>query len=122
MTPAAAIAADHAPSSDRMPMPVNVTGEPARASANVFLYAALARELREVRAMIEDMAETLVSDDRFVHDYIEELQRFDLIIQSTDESASLLDRLAGGSLACEAIEAVRLSAVQMRLRAALADS
>lgn len=115
-------AVSHATPSDRMPIPLDVSGEPARASANVFLYAALARELREIRRMIEDMAETLVGDERFVHDYLDELQQFDLIIQSTDESAALLDRLAGGSMACEAIEAVRLSAVQMRLRAALADS
>ncbi|MEN9933284.1 MAG: hypothetical protein RIS17_1857 [Pseudomonadota bacterium] len=93
-----------------------------RMAGNLFLYSALAVELREIRRLVESIAETLVSDPRFVEDYLQQLQYFDLVIQRTDESADLLDRLAGGSQAHDAIAAVRLSSVQARLRDALAGS
>lgn len=109
-------------SGDILPLATaSANGRP-RSSDNVVLYAALATELRGVRQLIEEMAEILVNDEHFVERYLNELQRFDLVVQCADESADLLDRLAGGLKAHDAVEEVRLSAVQARLRAALANS
>jgi hypothetical protein len=83
------------------------------------LYAAIAVEIRDVRALIEQLAEVLVSDERFAMTYMEELQTFDLVIQRADESADLLDRMASGSRSLEALSGVRLSMVQEKLRSAL---
>ncbi len=84
------------------------------------LIAAIAAELRDVRALIETLADVLVSDESFAMTYMEELQTFDLVIQRADESADLLDRVAMGSRSNEAIDGVRLSMVQNKLRSALA--
>lgn len=105
-------------SAERPAPAVRIAIEPARAG----LYTALAEEMRDVRKLVEEIAEVLVSDERFIHDYIEMLQKFDLIIQRTDEGADLLDRLAGGHLAHDAIEKVRLTSVQARLQAAIRHS
>jgi hypothetical protein len=83
------------------------------------LKAALAEEIRDVRRLIEQIAEAVVSDEEFALANIEQLQAFDLAIQRADESADMLDRLSTGSCAHSAVEAVRLSDVQERLRAAL---
>jgi len=83
------------------------------------LYAAVANELRDVRVLIERLADTLVSDEAFAMAYMEQLQTFDLVIQRADESADLLDRVAGGMSSHDAIDKVRLSFVQNKLRAAL---
>ncbi|WP_010219721.1 hypothetical protein [Sphingomonas sp. PAMC 26621] len=83
------------------------------------LYAAIATEIREVRVLIEHLADTLVSDEAFAMTYMEQLQTFDLVIQRADESADLLDRMASGSRSLDAISKVRLSVVQDRLRSAL---
>jgi hypothetical protein len=83
------------------------------------LKAALAEELRDVRRLIEQIADILVSDERLAALYLEQLQSFDLIIQRAEESAALLDRIAGGTHPVEAVEGVRLSLLQDRLRAAL---
>lgn len=88
-------------------------------AAGTALFGAVAEEIRNVRMLIEQLAETIVSDERFVADYLEQLQIFDLIIQCSDESADLLDRVADGQSASEAIAHVRLSIVQERLRAAV---
>jgi hypothetical protein len=84
------------------------------------LIAAIAAELRDVRALIETLADVLVSDASFAMTYMEELQTFDLVIQRTGESADLLDWVAKGSPSSEAIDGVRLSMVQNKLRSALA--
>ncbi len=84
------------------------------------LIAAIAAELRDVRALIETLADVLVSDENFAMTYMEELQTFDLVIQRADESADLLDRVARGSGSNDAIDGVRLSMVQNKLRSALA--
>ncbi|EIZ78704.1 hypothetical protein WSK_2752 [Novosphingobium sp. Rr 2-17] len=84
------------------------------------LYAAIATEIREVRMLIEHLADTLVSDEAFAMAYIEQLQTFDLVIQRADESADLLDRMAGGSKSLDAVSKVRLGIVQDKLRSALA--
>jgi hypothetical protein len=84
------------------------------------LIAAIAAELRDVRALIETLADVLVSDESFAMTYMEELQTFDLVIQRADESADLLDRVAKGLRSSEAIDGVRLSMVQNKLRSALA--
>jgi hypothetical protein len=83
------------------------------------LYAAIATEIRDVRMLIEQLAETLVSDEAFTTAFMEQLQMFDLVIQRADESADLLDRVAGGTPSHDAIDKVRLSFVQDKLRAAL---
>jgi len=83
------------------------------------LHAALAVELRHVRASIERLAETLVVDEHFTTHYLEQFQTFDLLAQYADESASLLDRLAIGHDPHEAVAGVRLGMVQERLRTAM---
>lgn len=83
------------------------------------LYAAIAAEIRDVRALIEHLADTLVSDEAFAMAYMEQLQTFDLVIQRADESADLLDRMAGGSKSLDAVNKVRLGVVQDKLRSAL---
>ena len=85
------------------------------------LCAAVAEEIRGVKTLVERLADLLVHDPRFTTDYLDQFQQFDLIVQQADESASLLDRLAQGQGADAAIAAVRLTAVQDRLRAAVAD-
>ena len=84
------------------------------------LHSAIADEIREIRVLIEQLAEQLISDERLALAYVEQLQAFDLLVQRADESANLLDRIAGGSRVDDAIDAVRLTAVQERLRAAFA--
>lgn len=84
------------------------------------LYAAVATEIREVRGLIENLANTLMADEAFVLANMEHLQTFDLVIQRADESADLLDRMASGSKTEDAVNKVRLSVVQDRLRSALA--
>ncbi|MDP9413379.1 MAG: hypothetical protein M3Q08_04655 [Pseudomonadota bacterium] len=83
------------------------------------LKAALAEELRDVRGLLEEIADTLTSDEQLVMAYPEQLQGFDLAIQRAEESAALLDRMASGSPLLEAIEGVRLSHVRDRLLAAV---
>jgi hypothetical protein len=83
------------------------------------LKAAVAEELRHVGRLVEALAEILVVDDHFTAAYLDQLQIFDLVVQSANESADLLDRLSTGATAHEAIAPVRLGAIQGRLRAAL---
>ncbi|WP_114953965.1 hypothetical protein [Sphingosinicella terrae] len=85
----------------------------------VTLCAAVAEEIRDVRALIEGLAEVLTADEYLAITYTEQLQTFDLLIQRAQESADLLDRVANGTRSLEAIEQVRLTLVQDRLRAAL---
>lgn len=87
-----------------------------------FLQSAIAEEIRHVRKLIEQLAEVLVSDERFAMNYIDQLQTFDLIIQHVDESASLLDRIAAGTESNDALKSVRLEGLQGRLREALAQA
>ena len=83
------------------------------------LHAAVAEEMRHVRLHLEQLAEMLVCDEHFATNYLEQLQTFDLLIQCTDESAAVLDRMAQGATSHDAIAPVRLSAVQDRLLSAL---
>ena len=83
------------------------------------LKSALAEEIRDVRRMIEEVADILVSDEQLAATYLEQLQAFDMIVQRAEESATLLDRLAAGSKPAEAVKEVRLSVLQDRLEAAL---
>jgi hypothetical protein len=83
------------------------------------LCAGVADEIREIRAGIERLAHILVADPRFTADYLDQFQMFDLMAQQAEESAHLLDRLAEGRSAGDAIEAVRLTAMQNRLSAAI---
>src|SRR4051812_8261385 len=83
------------------------------------LHSALAVELREMRILVEQLAEHLLADESFALAHTEELQSFDLLAQHADEAAHLLDRVAGGSHVSDAVDAVRLDAIRARLRAAL---
>ena len=85
----------------------------------VTLCAAVAEEIRDVRALIEALAEVLTADEYLAITYTEQLQTFDLLIQRAQEAADLLERVANGTRSLEAIEHVRLTLVQDRLRAAL---
>jgi hypothetical protein len=58
-------------------------------------------------------------DAYFVEHYLEHLQGFDMIVQSTDETAAILDRLAAGTDVHAAIAPVRLGCVHERLHAAV---
>jgi hypothetical protein len=83
------------------------------------LKAALAEEIRGVRRLIEQIAETVIADEDFALANVDQLQAFDLAIQRADETADMLERLSGGACATSAIDKVRLGCVQDRLRAAL---
>lgn len=83
------------------------------------LHGAVAGELRHVRALIEELAEILVGDAHFVDRYLDKLQAFDLLVQCTEESAAVLDRLAAGACTRSAIAPVRLGQIHERLQAAL---
>lgn len=83
------------------------------------LHAAVAEEMRHVRLHLEQLAHKLVSDEHFATKYLDQFQIFDLLIQCTDESAAVLDRMAEGATSHDAIAPVRLTAVQDRLRSAL---
>lgn len=83
------------------------------------LCAAVAHEMRVTRGLLEELAAVLIADERFVLDYLDQFQAFDLIVQHVDESAALLDRVAHGQNPAAAIDGVRLAVVQQRLRAAL---
>lgn len=83
------------------------------------LHSVIASELREMRDMLEKLAEVLVADEQFAYAHIEQLQSFDYLIQHTDECANLLERIAGGEDSLSAVNHVRLAEVQNRLREAL---
>lgn len=83
------------------------------------LCAAVAEEIRHVRILIEGLATQLVSDERFVTEYLDALQAFDLIIQHMDESADLLGRVSEGHDIAGALSRIRLNAMQHRLNTAL---
>jgi hypothetical protein len=83
------------------------------------LIAAVAQEIRDVRALLEGIADILIADPDLAATYVAELQGFDLAIQRSDENANLLDRMVGGARPVDAVNAVRLDAVQSRLHAAL---
>jgi hypothetical protein len=85
----------------------------------ITLCAAVAEEIRDVRALIESVADILASDEYLAINYCEQLQSFDLMIQRAQEAADLLERVANGTRSLEAVEQVRLGLVQDRLRAAL---
>jgi hypothetical protein len=83
------------------------------------LHNVLAGELREIRTRLEALAEVLVCDEYFATNFLEQLQSFDYLVQHADECAGLLDRFGAGESAHEAIQHIRLGAVQERLRQAL---
>jgi hypothetical protein len=84
------------------------------------LHAAVADELRHMGTILTALAARLVDDAHFVDHYLEELQSFDLLIQCAEESAAVLERVADGVHAHEAVALIRLTGVQERLRAACA--
>jgi hypothetical protein len=83
------------------------------------LCAAIAEEIRGFGARLEEVAGTLIMDERVVMSHLDTLQAFDFIAQQASESARLLDCIAFGGNVGAAIDDVRLTAVQARLRAAL---
>lgn len=82
----------------------------------VALVGALASEVRDLCAMIEELAGTLASDEYLALKHLEQFQTFDLLAQRTTETADLLDRLARGADDEEALAQVRLERMQHRLR------
>lgn len=84
------------------------------------LCAAVAKEIRDVQALVDGLAEVLASDAYLAGAYTEQLQAFDLVSQRSQEAADLLERVANGTCVKAAVEQVRLNVVQDRLRAALA--
>ena len=80
------------------------------------LCGALAAEIRDVRALIDALAEVLAADEYLAVKYTEQMQAFDLLAQRTQESADLLDRIATGMRGHDAVEHVRLELMQARLR------
>lgn len=83
------------------------------------LQAAVAAEIREVRGLLDQLAELLIVDEHFTTNYLEQLQVFDLLSQYADETAAVLERLSDGHHPHAAIEPVRLGVVRERLAAAL---
>lgn len=83
------------------------------------LCAAVAEEVRSLGALLEEVAGTLIMDERIAMDYLDTLQAFDFIAQHASESARLLDCVVIGGDVGMAVEQVRLTAVQTRVRAAL---
>lgn len=83
------------------------------------LCHALAEELRDTSAQVEQLAATLTMDEEWVTRFMVQLQNFDLIAQRIGESASLLDQLASGSSAKDAVDTVRLERMAERLRGAM---
>ncbi|WP_298675639.1 hypothetical protein [uncultured Sphingomonas sp.] len=81
----------------------------------------VATELREIRARLEKLAEVLAGDPALASRYLLEFQDFDYVIQHADECAMLLERVADGEDARAAVCAIRLDAVQVRIRAALGE-
>ncbi len=83
------------------------------------LMTAIAEEMRIVRELLEELAGVLIADERFVLDYVDQLQSFDLIAQHVDESAALLNRIAAGTDFGHSLAQVRLHVMQERLRAVI---
>ena len=83
------------------------------------LHSVMAKEIREIREKLEQLAGILVGDAHFCENFLEQLQSFDYLIQHADECAGLLDRVADGEDSLQAISHIRLGAVQDRMRAAL---
>ncbi|MFT3977160.1 MAG: hypothetical protein QM688_08630 [Sphingomonas bacterium] len=81
----------------------------------------LAAELREIGARLERLAMVLAGDAQLASRYMLEFQDFDYVIQHADECATLLERLAEGQDARAAVGAIRLDAVQSRIRSALGE-
>lgn len=85
--------------------------------AKTGVMSAIAEELRIARELLEELAGVLIGDERFITEYIDQLQAFDLIAQHIDESASLLNRVAAGQDFSDSLDQVRLHVMQERLRA-----
>jgi hypothetical protein len=84
------------------------------------LCAAVAEELQVAKQQLEELAAVVIADERFILQYLDQLQSFDMIVQHIDESATLLSQYAKGREIECAVNGVRLTSVQERLRAALA--
>lgn len=80
---------------------------------------AIAREIRTVANLMEELSLVLISDEELALRHIDRLQSFDLVVQHAGESARLLERLAAGVHSHLAIDDVCLEALQDRLRAAV---
>jgi hypothetical protein len=80
------------------------------------LCSALANEIRDVRTLIEQLADVLACDEYLALKYTEQLQAFDLLVQRISETAGLLDRLAEGISGHDAVSEIRLEVMQRRLQ------
>lgn len=84
------------------------------------LCTAIANELHDMRDQLSALAERLCLDEQFCARHIASLQLFDALMQQSDESALLLQRLSDGMKSQEAISLIRLGQLQDRLNDALA--
>lgn len=82
------------------------------------LCAALAGEMREIGAIVGALEQIVVSDEAFALAHVEALQQFDLVVQSAEETARVLERMGRGASHEEAVGLVRLEAIRARLGAA----
>ncbi|WP_242148637.1 MULTISPECIES: hypothetical protein [unclassified Sphingomonas] len=85
------------------------------------LMLAMAKELGEVRTLLERLAEELVCDVDMIDKHLEKLQQFDIISQHVDECGRLLGRMADGMTTYEALGKVGLGGLQARLARALPE-
>lgn len=83
------------------------------------LFQTMAHEIADIRMLLQQLEEVLMTDEDVIMKHYKDLQQFDLIIQHVDESAKLLERLADGTCSHEAIANVRLGRLRGRLQAAV---
>lgn len=83
------------------------------------LFLAVAQEIADIRLLLQNLEDVLMTDEDVIMKHYKDLQQFDLIIQHVDESAKLLERLADGTCSHEAIEGVRLGRLRGRLQSAV---
>ena len=87
--------------------------------ATSLLCEALARELHNTSAQVEQLAATLAADGELLSRFLPQLQSFDLIAQRVGQGALLMERLAQGMDPNIALAQVGLEQMQERLRTAL---
>ncbi|WP_145206506.1 hypothetical protein [Sphingobium sp. B2] len=83
------------------------------------LFITMAQEIADIRQLLQNLEELLMTDEDVIMKHYKDLQQFDLIIQHVDESAKLLERLADGTCSDEAIASVRLGRLRGRLQSAV---
>ncbi|AMO72625.1 hypothetical protein [Sphingorhabdus sp. M41] len=86
------------------------------------LCRALAAELRQIGTIVTGIAHNVMGDEDFILNHIESFQQFDLVIQSAEETARVLDHMAQGISGAQAVDMVSLEAIQQRLHRACREA